>query len=143
MWYIWLIAAGFFFVFEMITVGFLVFWVGVGALLTMCLSFFVSDPVIQTAFFVIVSTLLIFLTKPLVNKFLNSGKTIITNANTIINKKGIVTSDIVSNEKIGLVKIGSETWSAIVNKEATLVKGTEIMVTKIDGVKAVITPIDK
>ena len=33
MWQIWLIASGIFFICEIITVGFLVFWLGVGALI--------------------------------------------------------------------------------------------------------------
>ena len=43
MWQIWLIIAGLFFVAEMITVGFLVFWLGVGALFAMVVSFFTSN----------------------------------------------------------------------------------------------------
>ena len=38
MWYIWLIIAGICFVIEMITVGFFVFWFGIGALITMLVS---------------------------------------------------------------------------------------------------------
>ena len=68
MWQIWLIAAGIFFVAEIITIGFLIFWLGIGALLAMIVSFFTSNIIIQTAVFVISSTILIFTTKPLVNK---------------------------------------------------------------------------
>ena len=35
MWVFWLIAAGIFFIIEMATIGFLVFWLGIGALLAM------------------------------------------------------------------------------------------------------------
>ena len=48
MWQIWLIIAGLFFVAEMITVGFLVFWLGVGALFAMVVSFFTSNLIAQT-----------------------------------------------------------------------------------------------
>ena len=42
MWKIWLISSAVFFIIEMFTVGFLVFWFGVGALLAMIVSFFIS-----------------------------------------------------------------------------------------------------
>ena len=112
MWQFWLIAAGIFFVFEMITVGFLVFWLGIAALITMVVSFFTDSIVIQTAVFVISSILLIFLTKPFVKKFMNSKDNLATNAYSIIGKNGIVTKDINSTLGTGQVKIDGETWSA-------------------------------
>ena len=63
MWQIWLIAAGVFLVLEIFTVGFLVFWLGIGCLLAMLVSFVTDSIIIQTAVFVISSGLLIFATK--------------------------------------------------------------------------------
>ena len=80
MWQFWLIAAGIFFIIEMATVGFLVFWFGIGALVTMLVSFFIPNPYIQAVVFLVTSTLLIFLTKPFVNKFINKDKSVATNA---------------------------------------------------------------
>ena len=62
MWYIWLIIAGIFLILEIITVGFLVFWLAIGALFAMVVSLFTSNIVIQTAVFVISSIALIFFT---------------------------------------------------------------------------------
>lgn len=47
MWIFWLIAAGIFFIGEMITVGFLIFWLGIGAVAAMCVSFVTSNIVIR------------------------------------------------------------------------------------------------
>ena len=52
MWLIWLIAAGIFFIVEIATVGFLIFWLGIGSLLAMIVSFFTDNIIIQTAVFV-------------------------------------------------------------------------------------------
>ena len=69
MWQIWLIVAGVCFIIEMATVGFFVFWFGIAALLTMIVSIFAPDNyILQCSVFVISSVLLLFLTKPLVNK---------------------------------------------------------------------------
>lgn len=36
MWYIWLIASGIFFIVEIATTGFLIFWLAIAALIAMC-----------------------------------------------------------------------------------------------------------
>ena len=71
MWIFWLIAAGIFFIIEIATVGFLIFWLGIGALIAMVISFFTANIYIQTAVFVITSAILIPLTKPFVDKIAN------------------------------------------------------------------------
>lgn len=139
MWQFWLITAGIFFIFEMITVGFLVFWLGISALITMVVSLFTDNIVIQTTIFVISSIALIFLTKPFVRKFMNSKDNLATNAYSIIGKHGIVTEDINSTLSTGQVKINGETWSAKSYEEDFISKGSTITVTKIDGVKVVVT----
>jgi len=142
MWHIWLIIAGVCFIIEMITVGFLVFWFGIGALITMIFSFIFPDNLIlQTAIFVISSTLLIFLTKPLVNKLSKSDKHVATNAYSIIGKKGIVTQDINPTYGIGQIKVSGEVWSAKTSDGSTIEKGTQIEIIKIDGVKAIVEPV--
>ena len=73
MWIFWLILSGFFFVLEMITVGFLVLWLGIGALLAMITSFITDNIFIQTLVFVVSSIILIFFTKPLIKKFLKKA----------------------------------------------------------------------
>ena len=55
MWQIWLIIAGVCLIAEIITVGFLIFWLAIGALLAMVVSFFTDNIIIQTAVFVISS----------------------------------------------------------------------------------------
>ena len=47
MWVFWLIAAGVFFIVEMATIGFLSFWLGIGALLAMVTSFFIDNIIVH------------------------------------------------------------------------------------------------
>ncbi len=74
MWLIWLIAAGIFFIVEIATVGFLIFWLGIGSLLAMVVSFFTDNIIIQTAVFVFSSVALILATKPLISKYITRKK---------------------------------------------------------------------
>ena len=140
MWQVWLIISGVFFVLEMITVGFLVFWFGVGALLTAIVSIFTDNIIIQTSVFVISSTLLLFLTKPLVKKLSRTDK-VQTNAYSVIGKTGIVTREINSKKGIGQIKVGSEIWTA--KSSSPILEGTEVIIKEIDGVKAVVEPVQE
>ena len=101
MWAIWLIAAGVFFIAEIATTGFLIFWLGLGALLAMVTSFITDSVFIQTIVFVISSTLLILLTKPLLKKITKKDKTVVTNAFSIVGKDAIVTTTIDPKQGIG------------------------------------------
>ena len=138
MWVFWLIAAGVFFIIEMATIGFLVFWLGIGALLAMVTSFITDSIFIQALVFVITSTLLLIFTRPLVNKFIKIPKEIKTNAYSIIGKKGIVISKINNIEGTGQIKMDGEIWSAKSATDEDIPENTEVEIVEIDGVKAVV-----
>ena len=137
MWQLWIILAGIFFVIEMATVGFLVFWFGIGALLAMIVSFFTSNIAIQTTVFVVSSTILLFFTRPFVNQFAKE-EDVQTNAYSIIGKRGIVIKQIDPISGEGQIKVGTEVWSAKSKDERKIEKGLEVEVLEIDGVKAVV-----
>lgn len=137
MWHIWLVLAGVFFVIEAFTIGFLVFWFGIGALLAMIVSIFTDNIFLQSAVFIISSTILLFFTRPFVNRF-SKNNNVQTNAFSIIGKKGIVTQTIDPISGKGQVKVGSEKWSAKSLNDSKIEEGLEVEVVEIDGVKAVV-----
>ena len=143
MWVFWLFAAGVFFIIEMATIGFLVFWLGIGALLAMVTSFITDSIFIQALVFVVTSTLLLIFTRPLVNKFIKIPKEIKTNAYSIIGKKGIVISKINNIEGSGQIKIDGEIWSAKPFADEDIPENTEIEIVEIDGVKAVVKEVSQ
>ncbi len=143
MWQIWLIIAGVCFIIEIMTVGFLIFWFAIGALLAMVVSLFTDNIIIQTSLFVISSTILIFATKPFVKKFAKNKNTIQTNVYSTVGKTGIVTKDIDSIQSLGQVKVGGEVWSAVGLNDINIPQGTEVEIKEIKGVKAIVTPIQK
>lgn len=138
MWQFWLIAAGIFLIAEIATTGFLVFWLGIGALITMIVSFFTDNIIVQSTVFLLSSTILIFATKPLARKFINSKDTTITNAYSVIGKHGIVIQDIDTEKNSGQIKVNGEIWSAKSDLGCIIPKDTKVEVLKIDGVKAVV-----
>lgn len=137
MWQIWLIIAILFFILEMMGPGFLLFWVGVGALITMVVSIFVDSIAIQIGVFAISSIALLFCTRPFVNKFAKTDNTV-TNAKSIIGKKGIVTKEINNISGTGQIKIGGEPWSAKSSNEDIIEEGARVTILDIIGVKTIV-----
>lgn len=138
MWQIWLIIAGICIVIEMLTVGFLVFWFAIGALFAMVFSIFVDSIVAQTAVFLICSTLLLFATKPFVEKFQKSTPDYKTNSASIEGERGIVTKEINNQIGTGQIKVHTESWSAKSIDDSIISEGSEVIVEKIEGVKAIV-----
>lgn len=141
MWKLWLVISGFFFVIEMFTVGFLVFWFGVGALITMIVSIFVDSIMVQATVFLITSTILLFATRPFVNKITKSDEGTKTNAFALEGKIGKVVQAIDPIEGKGQVKIDGEIWSAKSFDDTCISPDTKVVVEKIDGVKAIVKPV--
>ncbi|MFR6021968.1 MAG: NfeD family protein [Clostridia bacterium] len=137
MWQFWLIIAGLFFVGEIFTLGFLIFWFGIGALFAMIVSFFTTNIIIQTTVFLITSTIFILATKPLVKKFVDVKKTN-TNVFSIIGKKALVIKDIDPIHSSGQIKLNGEVWSAETENDEIIKEGSEVEVLKINGVKAIV-----
>ncbi len=140
MWQYWLIAAGVFFIGEILTVGFLVFWLGIASLIAMVVSFFTSNIIIQMTVFIISSVILILSTKPFVKKFMEK-ETLITNAFSLVGKKALVIQEIDTVKGTGQIKVGGETWSATCEEDAVISVNTEVKILKIEGVKAIVQPI--
>lgn len=142
MWQFWLIVSGIFFIAEMITVGFLVFWFGIGALFAMLVSIFTDNIIIQTAVFILSSTVLLFLTRPFAEKITRKDK-LKTNAYSIISKTGVVTVQINPTKGVGQIRLGSEVWTAKSVDESIIEVGTPVEVVSISGVKAIVKPIEE
>ena len=142
MWPVWLVLAGIFFIVEIATTGFLVFWLGIGSLLAMITSLFTDNLIIQMVVFIFSSTLLIIFTKPFVTKFITKDEdTLATNVNSIIGKKAIVTKEINPTLGVGQIKVEGQDWSAKCDSDDIIEKGTEVEILAVSGVKAIVVPI--
>lgn len=133
MWQFWLIISGICLIIESFTLGFFVFWFSIGALFALIVSLFTTNIVIQSVVFVVSSTILLLLTKPLIKKIVKTPKTKSTNVYSIIGKEGIVLESIDNLNSTGKVKVNGELWSAI--SDSNIEKGETIKVLSINGVK--------
>lgn len=133
MWKIWLLISGLCLIIESFTLGFFVFWFSIGAIFALIVSLFTTNIIIQSTVFVITSTILLLLTKPLIKKFVKTPKTKQTNIYSIIGKEGIVLETIDTLNGTGTVKVNGELWSAI--SDSNIEKGEKIKVQSVNGVK--------
>ena len=140
MWQIWLVISLFFFILEIATTGFLIFWFGVGGLIATLCSLVIKNVIVQTLIFIVTSTLLTIFTKPLVDKYVKTTNTTKTNAYSVEGKVGKVTKDIEPIEGRGQVIIDGEAWSAKSFDDSFIPKGTEIKVESLNGVKVIVKP---
>ena len=134
----WIFLAIVLFIIEILTSNLVTIWFAAGALVTGIFSLFVKDTSIQIIIFLIVSTLSLILTKPVVKKL--KSKIVPTNLDRVIGKIGIVTEDITKLEP-GEVKVDGKKWSAISTKKIT--KGSKVEILAIDGVKLKVKEVEE
>ena len=140
MWAIWLIASGIFFLGEIFTISFLLFWPGVGAFLAFLTSLIVPENLlVQIVVFVVSTILMIIFTKPLINKLFKNKDNTSMNNSAVLGKKGIVIKKMDKDNPVGQVKVNGELWSAIKSdKDKAINVGESIIIEKIDGVKLLV-----
>ena len=136
--YIWLGIAVALLIVELLTVGLTTIWFAVGALLAMTLAFCGVGLGWQLTVFVVVSTVLLIATRPLVQKYINS-KHVKTNVDAIVGMTGRVVEAINGIEGTGAVIVDGKTWSAKAENEMTVIPvDTIVTVREVIGVKLLV-----
>ncbi|MEG0220938.1 MAG: NfeD family protein [Clostridia bacterium] len=139
----WLIACVLFMFIEILTVGFLFFWLGIGAFCAFIMALLGLSIPIQVGTFSIISIVLIILMKPLLSKFVKVQNTP-TNIDATLGKTCIVTKTVDPITNKCQVKLSSELWTATnANEKDVLNVGDAAKVVKIDGVKLVVEKLNK
>jgi membrane protein implicated in regulation of membrane protease activity len=94
---------------------------------------------IQVIAFLVCTIISLFLTKPLVKKYVN-GKTKSTNFDRIIGQDAIVTEQIHNARETGAIKIDGKTWTARSIDNEFIATGELVTIESIEGVKAMVRP---
>lgn len=139
LWAIWLILCGIFLLIEIFNISFLLIWPGIGSFFAFIASILGASIEIQIAVFAITTTIMIIFMKPLVKKFFKNKDDTKMNNNAMIGKKGIVIKEINPLEETGQVKVAGELWSAITLDNTKIQINEIVKVTKVEGVKLVVT----
>ena len=129
--FMWLIISLFLGFIEAITVNLVTIWFVISGIVSLILSFFIDDFIIQFSVFVILGILLLITTRSWLNKVFKINK-YKTNLDRVIGMQGIVTEKITKNSP-GEVKVDGKRWMAISDK--TINVDNDVKILEIDGVK--------
>lgn len=143
LWAIWLILCGTFLLIEIFNISFLLIWPGIGSFFAFIASVLGAPIEIQLAVFAISTTIMIIFMKPLTKKLFKNKDNTKMNNDAMIGKKGVVIKEINSTEDVGQVKVAGELWSAITLNDEKIKINEIVEVTKVDGVKLVVTKINE
>ncbi len=144
MWLVWLVIAIAAFVLEAITTALVSVWVCAGALVAMILALCGADIVVQIIAMAVVTVLTFVICmiwiKPKLDKK-KKGFAQPTNADRCIGSEGVVIKDIDPVDGKGQIKVDGQIWSA--KSPVAITEGTRIKVTALEGVKAVVEPVQE
>ena len=136
--YIWLMVLVAFVVIEIATMGLTTIWFAGGALIALLLAYFKTSFYVQLAAFLIVSIVLLVVTRPLALKFFNQKREK-TNIDSLIGKQAIVTADIHNLKGEGQVMLDGMEWTArAYEEERTIPAGAVVEVKDVRGVKLIV-----
>lgn len=125
-WAIWLIVGFVLLIAEMLTLTFFLLWLGLGAVAGGIAAWLAPDSfAVQALTAIVVAGLLTAFTKPLSRRLRYSSKGYRDAIEDLVGKQAVVTVPIEPG-KPGIVKIGSETWTAVA--EQSLAEGETVTI---------------
>ena len=130
----WLIIIILLSIIEAFTINLVSIWFIVSGIITLVISLFTNNIIIQIAVFILLGVILLLSTKNIVQKYLTS------NYDRIIGMNGIVTEKITKNT-IGEVKVDGKLWSAYADK--TISKDSIVEVLEINSTKIKVKEVEE
>ena len=87
----------------------------------------------------VVSFILLFLTRPLAIKYINTS-TVRTNVDSLIGKEARVTAEISNAKESGTVSVQGQEWTArSAEEDVVYPEGTRVWIREIQGVKLIVS----
>ena len=135
-YYYWPIAAIVLVIVEIMTSGFGVICLAIGALFAALVSGLADDSLTwQIVVFAVVSLLTFIFLRPVVIRFLDKkSKDVKTNAEAIIGCIGVVSERIDAEQHTGRVAIDGDEWKAVSEDGSVIEKGASVEIVKLDSI---------
>ena len=133
----WLIVFVALLVIEIATMGLTTIWFAGGALVSFLAAYIGFGVVAQVVLFLIVSILLLVITRPIAVKFFNQERQK-TNAESLIGQKAVVKETIDTIQATGRVEVNGMEWSAKTETGENIEANTIVIIKGIQGVKLVV-----
>lgn len=125
---------------ELITSSLISIWFCGGALIALFTEILGLNFSVQLTVFIVVSSVLLFLTRPIAKKVLRK-EPLKTNVSTLIGKKAVVTKEINNSKAEGEIIVDGQLWSAKASEDKTIEPSSNVIIEEIQGVKAVVKSI--
>ena len=123
---------------EIVTMGLTTIWFAGGALAAMAAGLIGFETGIQILVFLVVSVLLLVLTRPIAVKYFNQERPK-TNAESLIGQQALVLEDIDTLQAAGLVEVRGQEWSAKTDEpNGKIAKNKVVVIEGIQGVKLIV-----
>ncbi|MFN2468875.1 MAG: NfeD family protein [Gaiellaceae bacterium] len=143
-WIFWLVVGVVLLGLEAMTLAFVAVYFGVAALAVAVVAGLGAPVWLQVVIFCGVSLLGLGLTRRIATRMFR-GPVVKSNVHTLAGRRGVVTQAIDAHEGRGQVRIGTEYWTARAYFEdaPTIATGARVEVVRVEGVTAIVLPIDE
>ena len=139
----WVVILVVFMLIELATLGLTTIWFAGGALVALLANLMGLNSIIQIVLFLIVSVLLLALTRPVAIRHLNENRTR-TNAESLIGRTGVVLEEIDNLKATGCVSIDGQEWTARCSSDDDVItKNQVVTIEEIRGVKLIVSKKEK
>ena len=123
---------------EIFTMGLTTVWFAGGAIIAFILAFAGFELPVQIIAFLLVSILLLVLTRPIAVKFFNKERQK-TNAESLIGQKAVVIEKIDTLHGMGRAEVNGMEWAAKTDDMDSIIEAGEVVVIEgIQGVKLIV-----
>ncbi len=132
---LWLVLGVALIIAEIFTLGFVLFWFGIGAIAASVAGFLGAGIGVQFLIFAVVSVALTAMSRTIFQRYLptNNGEGIRTGVDALPGKVGTVTTPSKGALNEGAVKVYGSTWTAYPLDEGALIEGEKVEVVEVRG----------
>lgn len=128
-------------VIEIATMGLTTIWFAGGAMAAFVSTFFGASAAAQRTIFLVLSLALLIITRPIAVKYMKRDQTK-TNADSLIGRTAVVTSEINNLAQSGEVMIADISWTARSRDDSCVIPaGSKVKICTIEGVKLMVEEI--
>ena len=140
-WHLWLIAAILLFIFEIFAPGFVLACIAIGCLGGMIADLFGASMNVQYLVMGIVALISFFTIRPTARKMFFEGRDIATNVDSLVNRRGQVTTEFNPKTQLGRVKVDGDDWRAETESEVELKEGDLVKILRVESNTLIVEPI--
>lgn len=122
---------------EIFTLGLTTIWFAGGAIVAFISTLCDANITVQIILFVVVSVILLIVTRPIALKYLTKN-TLKTNVEEIIGKNAIISKEILDGNNNGEAKLNGEIWMARSQNGEQIKEGETVEIVAVEGVKLIV-----